>query len=251
MYRAIVERAQEGTVLLPDEEAHHLTRVRRAKAGTRFLGLTPDGLWLVCELDRAGRSWIGRIVGREGEDRESPLRVTLAQALIKKDKFEWVIQKSVELGVHDIVPLITKRTEVRPDDRGVARKLERWRKIVVEAVKQSGRNREPKLHEPMELAEFAARPPASTVFLLDEERGLSPREVLRGRPPDRTVTLVVGPEGGWDPEDRRILDRTSAVRLHLGPRILRTETAPVAMLAILQYEWGDVGGRVGPDLGGE
>ncbi len=241
MYRAIVELGEEGTVGLPDDEAHHLTRVRRARPGSRFLGLTPEGRWLVCELERVGRRWIGRIVGEERENRESALRITLAQALIKRDKFEWVIQKSVELGVCEIAPLITRRTEVRPDDRGAARKMQRWNKIVVEAVKQSGRSRLPTIREPVVLAEFASQTSGSTHLLLDEEGGASLRQTLRERPPASDVTILVGPEGGWDAEDRRILAPLEAVSVHLGPRILRTETAPVAMLAILQYEWGDVG----------
>ncbi len=243
MYRAIVEAGGEGVVKLPADEAHHLVRVRRARPGSRFLGLTDEGRWLLCELDRIGRTWVGRVLEEIVESRESPLQIVLAQSLIKKDKFEWVIQKCVELGVAEIIPIITRRTEVRPEERGAARRMQRWRKIMVEAVKQCGRSRVPALHQPTGLGDLVAIGPGP-VLVLDEQGGIPLRLALAkcgGAFGDRRVTVLVGPEGGWDNADREAFSRLNTVSIHLGPRILRAETAPVAVLSILQYELGDMG----------
>lgn len=240
MYRSIVEKVGSEFVVLPADEAHHLVRVRRAKPGTRFLGLA-EGRWWICELARRQEQWIGRIVGLLDQNRESPLRVTLAQALIKKDRFEWVVQKSAELGVAEIVPLRTKRTELRVDERRLPKLMNRWRKILIETVKQCGRTQVPILHEPVDLAEFRQSRRSDLMLVLDEREGESLRSILRRRTDAQSCALFVGPEGGWDDLDRDFFSQGDFASVQLGPRILRTETAPVAILAILQYELGDLG----------
>ncbi len=243
MYRAVVELSEPGVVTLPPDEAHHLVRVRRARPGSRFLGLTAEGRWLLCELDRVGRTWIGKVLEEIVETRESPLRIVLAQALIKKDKFEWVVQKSAELGVFEIAPIITRRTEVRPEEKGTARRMERWRKIILEAVKQCGRSHVPALREPIPLNDFIPPGPAP-VLVLDEEGGVPLRAALqrlRKTTGNQAVTVLVGPEGGWDAADREALLKMDTVSIHLGARILRAETASLAVVSILQYELGDMG----------
>lgn len=242
MYRALIEKVdlKAGTASLGGDEAHHLNRVRRQKEGDPFLGLDGQGGLYRCRLRRQGREWGAEIVERLHGDTESPLHVVLAQALVKKDKFEWVIQKATELGVSRIVPLITERTEVRPRPKSAERKMRRWNKILIDALKQSGRLNLPLLEEPRDLAQFCERDQSEARLVLDEEGDLAwSRAVEAFSSPPAGCTVYIGPEGGWDDRDRQIFAAHALPRIHLGPRTLRTETAPVCALTLLQHTWGD------------
>lgn len=241
MHRVIVEKRIGKRVLLSEEEAHHLVRVLRTRPGEAFLGLDGLGKLYLCRLEKERERWLGEIVEEKVEQRESPLRVILAQSISKKEKFEWVVQKAVELGVAEVVLLITWRTEVRSDAKGVAKRMERWRRIVVEAFKQSRRSQIPTLTSPTSLSEVVSQISAPFRFFLDEERGGTDLRVLIGNHRQATSCLFfVGPEGGWDEKDRKIFQHYQIPGVCLGPRILRTETAPISMLSILQYELGDL-----------
>ncbi len=240
MIRVFVEPSSGGRVELPDEERHHLIRVRRCREGDVFLGFHAREGWLRCRLTRGPAGYVGEVLGPEGVDRESPLRVTLAQALAKRERFEWVLQKSVELGVTEIVPLITHRSELKLVERQREKRLTRWRKIVREAMKQSGRGQLPGLGEPVELKTCLAGELPEVRLFLDESGSRTLREWITGRPPPSSCLLVVGPEGGWDDRDRDLLVAADCTPVKLGPRIMRTETAPIAGLAVLQHVWGDL-----------
>ena len=240
MHRVIADRIEDNSVILPEEESHHLVRVLRSRPGDRFLAHDGRGTVYLCALTRRPEGWAGEILERLDPGTESPLRVCLAQSLIKKDKFEWVVQKAVELGVKEIVPLLTWRTEVRPDEEGRERKMRRWDKIAHEAFKQSARTWLPEIREAQTLADFLARPAADLRFVLDEEQGIDLRELIRGRRV-RTCELLVGPEGGWDERDRVTLKEHNVSSINLGRRVLRAETCPITVLSILQYELGDLG----------
>ncbi len=118
MYRALIHLNEQGRVVLPEDELHHLVRVRRARRGDRFLGLDGNGRVYLCRLERAREGWYGSVLEELEEHGASALRVTLAQALIKKNKFEWVLQKATEIGVSEIVPLITVRPNFASTLRG-------------------------------------------------------------------------------------------------------------------------------------
>ena len=226
--------------MLPEEEAHHLVQVLRTRSGESFLGLDGLGKTYLCRLKKEREGWLGEVLDEVVEQRESPLRVTLAQSLGKKDKFEWVIQKAVELGVAEVVPLITLRTELRIDPKGEEKKMDRWRKIVTEASKQSRRSRIPALAFPVRLGEFVSQEHTPFRFFLDEEsRERDLRSLIRRHRQVRSCLFFVGPEGGWDDKDRGVFLQHQIPGVSLGPRILRTETVPVSVLAILQYELGD------------
>jgi 16S rRNA (uracil1498-N3)-methyltransferase len=238
--RIIANLLDDQTVSLPEEESHHLVRVLRTKPGERFLAHDGRGAVYLCALAKGPDGWIGQIVDRLAPETESSLHICLVQSLIKKDKFEWVVQKAVELGVQEIVPLITWRTEVRPDEEGRERKLKRWEKIALEAFKQSARTRLPEIHEPKTLASFLEEPAADLRFALDEGEGMDLRNLLKGLQV-RSCQLLVGPEGGWDERDRAVLREHEVTAVNLGRRILRAETCPIAIISILQYELGDLG----------
>jgi 16S rRNA (uracil1498-N3)-methyltransferase len=239
MRRALVEDVGSGRVRLSADEAHHLVRVLRLTRGAEFEGVTGDGRRLRCRLDREGEEWYGHVTGSSTFTAESPLHLALAQALIKRDRFEWVVQKAVELGVAEIFPLETARSELRLDEHRRDRKRTRWERIIQEAVKQCGRTRLPVLHEPQPFSGFLAGSWTSGGIALDEEGSGTLGAVFR-HPPRPRCTLLIGPEGGWDPQERRLLDAAGIRRVRLGPRVLRTETAAVAGLALIQFTWGDL-----------
>ena len=236
MYRALIEVTHPGRAALSEEEAHHLVKVRRAKKGDLFIGLDGQGSLYRCSLDRDRLGWYGNIEEEMAAPGESPVSIILGQALIKKDKFEWVIQKATELGVREIVPLITFRTELQLEPAREERQMIRWNKILVEAVKQSGRTRLPLLRSPLPLEKFLTGTLPKFAMFLDEH-GKSPlKTVLEGRTGETSCLVLVGPEGGWAEQDRALIESKGISRVHLGSRILRTETAGLTVLSILQYE---------------
>jgi 16S rRNA (uracil1498-N3)-methyltransferase len=229
----------DDTVLLSEAESHHLVRVLRVRPGDDFLAHDGEGGIYRCRLAKGPEGWQGEIVEKVESQTESALSICLAQSLIKKDKFEWVIQKAVELGIDEIVPVISWRTEVRPDEAGLSHKMQRWEKIVAEAFKQSGRKMLPKLDAPVPLEAFLQSWSADLRFALDERAGVSLRALLQQHSSIASCYFIVGPEGGWDDRDRQLFAAHGVTAVQLGNRILRTETCPIAVLSILQYELGD------------
>jgi 16S rRNA (uracil1498-N3)-methyltransferase len=239
MHRAFVNRLSEDLVDLEAEESHHLVKVLRVRKGERFLGLDGKGGVFVCRLHRTDTGWVGEILEEtEDEQAESSCVITLAQSLIKKDRFEWVLQKAVELGVARVAPIVSWRTEVRPDGKSLEHRMTRWNRILEEAVKQSQRTRRPILDPLLSLGDFLGKKLIQPCFRLDEQGGLPLRDYLQEHRTARQLLFFVGPEGGWDDRDRSLFEKHAVPAVHLGHRILRTETAPVTVLAILQYELG-------------
>ncbi len=170
-------------------------------------------------------------------ERESKLHLTLTQGISRGERMDWVMQKATELGVARIVPVITERTVVKLDERQGERKLEHWRAIVIAACEQSGRNRVPEVATPRALHELMnAADDAGRRLLLSPAGDLNARDlVLSGR-----ATLLVGPEGGLSDEERELAGAAGFEQVRMGPRVLRTETAAIAALTILQHDYGDL-----------
>jgi 16S rRNA (uracil1498-N3)-methyltransferase len=225
-----------GSVVdLPESAAHHAKRVLRLGAGDEVTLFDGQGAEFAATLLAGDRALVGE---HKPVDREAPLRVTLAQALPAADKMDWVVQKAVELGVAAIQPLAARRSVVRLSGDRALRRIAHWQQVAVAACEQCGRNRVPvvaPLHDlPHYLGEAAVGETAR--LLLSPDAG--PR--LSELPPPRgTVTLLVGPEGGF--EDDEILAASAAgfTALRLGPRVLRTETAGLAAVAAMMALWGD------------
>lgn len=180
--------------------------------------------------------------------RESPLRITLCQGISRGERMDYTLQKAVELGVAGIVPLFTERCEVRLRDDRLMRRMEHWQALIISACEQSGRTGVPTLHRPELLADWLndhAAPGADATtrplkLVLDPD---APQSLASLTPPGPAtpVLLLVGPEGGLSDVEIGRAAASGYTRLRLGPRVLRTETAPVAMLAVLQSRWGDLG----------
>ena len=170
----------------------------------------------------------------------SPLRLTLAQALIKGDKFDWVIQKATELGVTRIVPLVTGHSDVKRAEERAGQRLQRWRRISLEALKQCGRRRLVEICEPAPFDDFCGSTARGACLIFSERGGESLAEVSAKLRDVNQLSLCVASEGGWS--DHELLKAASCdfTPVSLGTRTLRTETAAIVAVALAQHIFGDM-----------
>ena len=225
------------TITLDPTASRHLRealRVREGDAVVVFNGLGGEFTATVVSLQRGGVSV--RLDTFSDIDRESPLRVRLAQGISRGERMDFTIQKAVELGVSSIAPLATERSTVRLDEARARKRAEHWQGIVRHAAEQSGRTRLPVLEPVQPIEQLLGNLPEQGRFLLDPAAGLSLGNVAL----PRTLCLAIGPEGGFSPLERQQLEAAGFQRLRLGPRILRTETAALVALSILQDHAGDL-----------
>jgi 16S rRNA (uracil1498-N3)-methyltransferase len=234
--RFFVDEVRSGRAELSGDEARHLTRVLRVEAGQRYEISDNRNVYLA-EIETARKEHISF---RTLEKLASPaptVRLILCAALIKFDHFEWMIEKATELGVSEIVPVETIRSE-RGLERAAHKRVERWRRIALEASQQSRRAFLPEVSEPESLKETFARQ-ATHKFAFDENpaaRSLS-AALPAVRDPQDTIALLIGPEGGWTDDERAQFAAAAWSPVSLGPLILRAETAALAALAIVNSAW--------------
>ena len=228
------------TVVLPEQAGEHLARVLRLERGHALILFNGDGREYDATLAAlAKRAVSADISAMRVVDHESTLSLTLAQAIARGEKMDWILQKATELGVARIVPVVTERTEVKLDDERAERRMLHWQHVIAGACEQCGRTRLPQLEPPQRLDRWIAAlatDPAQKLALLPEGdttlKNLS--QLTHG------AVLCVGPEGGLSDKDVAMLRHGGFAGLRLGPRILRTETAGVAALAALQALYGDL-----------
>jgi len=225
-------------IALPANAAHHAAQVLRLKRGDAVTVFDGEGGEFGAEIVGASARRVEvRVAERRAVERESPLRVTLAQALIASERMDYVIQKAVELGATSVAPVATARCVTRLDGARAVRSVEHWRQIAIAACEQCGRNRVPEVQAPRELLSWLREPSdARSRLLLSPARG-APLAALNA--PAGAIELLVGPEGGFAPEEEAAALAAGFAAVRLGPRILRTETAGPAMLAALNALWGD------------
>lgn len=229
--------AAGGELSLPADAAHHLGVVLRAQPGQPVILFNNTGIEAQAVITQADRKRVVvNIRATESVDRESQLKIHLAIGISRGDRMDFVLQKSTELGVHAITPLFCERTEVRLSGERLQKKTEQWQKIVVTACEQSGRTRIPQLHVAATLLECLARDNCERRFVL-HHRSDSTLAQCAGQP--ASVLLLIGPEGGLSEAEIEAAQQAGCTPLTLGPRVLRTETAPLAALSVLQYRWGD------------
>lgn len=236
------------SVVLTGQTAHHIMSVLRMGKGEPL------------ELrDGKGRGWKGLIVGQEKTSlhvqlidklplrNESPLRITLAMALARTDRMELVVRQATELGVRRFLAYRSKRSQYGLSDAQAEKRCDRWLKIAREAMCQCDRMKVPEIDFVPDLPKFAAeqwgakKDGASLKLLaLEGERRSSLRDVWRSFPKCDEVLAVIGPEGGWTDEEVQEFKNADFFAVHLGPRILRLETAAVAFVAMVQMLWGDL-----------
>ena len=245
-----------GELWLAPEEARHLRDVLRMGEGDEVFVFDGEGREFRCVVTEPGpsrRDWAFLEVREQVEPArpESPLRLRLAVALLKGEKFDLVVEKATELGATRVTPVLSKRAEVRlpRDERKQASegRVARWKRHAQEAAKQSGRARVPQVDEPCALEQLLAdeatpgRPESLRLFFTEREGRPLMETVagLFGRTPQR-VTLLIGPEGGWDDVELSMARNAGWKLVTLGGRILRAETAAIVTAALLQHLFGDL-----------
>ena len=223
---------------LPQEVATHVARVLRAREGqllTLFDGRGGEYDATIVQIDRHGVRV--QIELHRAIERESPLPVTLLQALARGERMDFIVQKATELGVAAVVAMGGDRSVVRLEAEGLARRCEHWRAVAISACEQCGRNRVPTISVVADLASACARIDATTLrLLLAPEADQTLIAVARQA---THIALAVGPEGGFSEEERSLAQQQGFQSCRLGPRVLRAETAPLAALATLQAVAGD------------
>ncbi|HKZ11211.1 MAG TPA: 16S rRNA (uracil(1498)-N(3))-methyltransferase [Rhodanobacteraceae bacterium] len=229
-------------VALPAKAAAHALRVLRLKSGDAVVLFNGDGHEYPARLVSAGaRELRAEVTLRESPVRESPLQVTLIQALARGEKMDWIVQKATELGIARIVPATTERSEVKLDAARGEKRLEHWRAIAIAACEQCGRNVLPVIEPPVELSTWLKTTDAMEA---GSRWMLHPGSATRVRDlstmPPAALALAVGPEGGFGESDVAAMRAHDFRELALGPRILRTETAGVVAIAALQAILGDL-----------
>jgi 16S rRNA (uracil1498-N3)-methyltransferase len=236
---ADIDLADGAQVTLGDEAYHHLIVVLRRIRGDNIVLFNGRGGEYPATIETVGKRKLdARITQFRDVARESALPVTLVQAVSKGERMDYSIQKAVELGVTAIQPVITEHVVVRLDAERWARKCEHWQSIAVSACEQSGRTRVPRVAPVQDLATWlGACPPEALRLVLSPVATPTPLK----RSPGQPVVLLVGPEGGLSELELKLVDLAGFTGLPLGPRVLRTETAGVVALAVLQSQWGDMG----------
>jgi 16S rRNA (uracil1498-N3)-methyltransferase len=258
-FYATPEDIDGAVISLSVDETRHLTRVLRLKPGAEVFVFDGHGSEYSCafvgvEGDRARLE----VTGVLDDAVESPVRITLAQALAKGEKFDLIVQKATELGVDFIVPLLTEHTDVKPGAEDAYKRIERWRRISLEALKQSGRRRLVGITAPLALDDFldpnkpdsqklpiATAPSLGSVLVFSEKGGLPITEALAQAIDKTAATILIGPEGGWGTAELELICERGCRLVTLGPRVLRTETAAIVAVTLVQHALGDLSRTVG------
>jgi 16S rRNA (uracil1498-N3)-methyltransferase len=241
----VSDRERQGeNVVISGDDAHHISRVMRMKPGDAIACVFPDGRTAVCQIEQIANEQVcARIVQWKEEGRELPVRIYIAQGLPKGEKWELVIQKGTELGAAGFLPFVAARSVVKWDAKKAEKKVERWKKIAKEAAEQAERTLLPIVRAPLSLKELIAfgETVDSRLFAYEEEarggRHASLPALLADLQPGSSLLAVFGPEGGFSREEAEQLKQSGFLPCSLGPRILRTETAPLYLLAAASYEW--------------
>lgn len=232
--------AAHAELSLHDAPAHYARNVLRLGEGARLRVFDGQGNEFMATLARMGRHALHIIVGeRIDSGTDSPLAVHLGIGLARGERMDWTIQKCTELGVTTITPLLLARCTAKLGQERSGNRLRHWRQVAISACEQCGRNRLPSIAEPVVLDRW-----------LDADRGIpglvlhtADGKVLSPGAAPTAIRVLIGPEGGLEQHEFERARAAGFMPWSLGPRVLRTETAPVAALAILQYLWGDLGAR--------
>jgi 16S rRNA (uracil1498-N3)-methyltransferase len=223
-------------VELGESASHHLSKVLRMQAGRELILFNGQGGEFAATIHEVSKKHVTvNIVEHSTDNRESPLALELAIGISRGERFEWVLQKATELGVTKITPLITERTEVKVGGERQEKIMDRWQQILVSACEQCQRNVLPQLSAPVQISDWLPNVNSDLRFVLHHRDS----KTLPADQQPKSVTLLIGPEGGLSESeiDQALAKNFNA--LTLGPRVLRTETAPVAAISLVQYLWGD------------
>lgn len=226
------------SVELTGSASHYLARVLRLSKGdsvTLFNGDGRDYSADICEIQR--QRVLVRLIGSKTPGNESPLRITLVQAICRGERMDYSLQKATELGVFCIQPVTSRRVEVRLDGTRQAKRLAHWQGVVISACEQSGRALVPEVRTPLPLNEWLAATDGSQRLVLDP---VAKKKLSRISVVSDSISILVGPEGGFADEEMEEMRAKGVISVALGPRVMRTETAGPASIAVLQARMGDL-----------
>ena len=246
MYRFFVapERLKQTLVTLGPPLSHQLSRVLRLQPGDEITLLDNRGRAFSAELAEVSATCCTvRIIHDFDPQTEPTVHVTLCQAMPKGKKIDWVLQKGTELGMSALIPMITDRSIVQDASRVDRRKMERWQRILTEAAEQSGRALIPRLEPAVRYDNLLPKLAGDTSVLVaaPASDAIPLHEIAESLSHETPISMFIGPEGGFSPQEIRLAQEHGATVVSMGPRILRTETAGMAALAILLSTMGDMG----------
>jgi 16S rRNA (uracil1498-N3)-methyltransferase len=235
----------ENTILaLPDSAFQHLCKVLRLKSdhplrvfnGQAFNGKGGQFNAILCDVEK--RSANIRVTDFEELDNESPIQVTIGQTLSRGERMDYAIQKSVEAGVFAIQPLFSERCEVKLQESRAEKRQQHWQQVAISAAEQCGRGMVPIVYAPMELHEWVEKCNEMLKLTLHHHsaKPISQYE----KPSNNRVALLIGPEGGLSEKEVQLSEKAGFNAITLGPRVLRTETAPVVAISVINTLWGDI-----------
>jgi 16S rRNA (uracil1498-N3)-methyltransferase len=224
---------------LPSAGAYHVARVLRMRVGAPLSVFNGEGGEFQAEIVRVEGDQVAVRLGSQiPGTAESPLKITLVQGISRSERMDWALQKAVELGVAAIAPVIAARSVVRLDEQQASKKQAHWRSIVIGACEQCGRAKTPAVAAPIPLRQYLTSVRREGLRLVLSPVAPGALSGLASLP--NKVELLIGPEGGLDDEELAAAQKAGFMPVRLGPRVLRTETAAVAALTVLQALWGDL-----------
>ena len=220
---------------LPEAQAHYISRVLRMAEGDAVQMFDGSGHEFRGSLLEVGKKRVVVQIDEQFAGQiESPLHIHLGQGLSRGERMDWAIQKATELGVNEITPIFSDRCEVRLKDERADKRLQHWRQVAISACEQCGRSRVPLIHPPVLLADWIKQTEAELKLVLHPVA-----EPLVSHDKPSTLAILIGPEGGLSEAEVEQAKGNGFHAARLGPRVLRTETAPVVALAVAQQLWGD------------
>lgn len=224
-----------GSHELPEAQAHYIGRVLRLNAGAAVQLFDGSGMEYLGELSEVSKKQVRVELSEQFPGMpESQLHIHLGQGLSRGERMDWAIQKATELGVAEITPILSERCEVRLNDERADKRLIHWRQIAISACEQSGRSRVPVIHPPMALVAWLEQSTAALKLVLHPLA-----QALSSHSKPASLAFLIGPEGGLSDAEVGQAQSAGFLAARLGPRVLRTETAPVVALSVAQQLWGD------------
>ena len=217
----------------------HATKVLRLKVGDQFALFNGDSFdYVVKVIEISKHKTSVEIIDKYEVNHESPLKITLAQGIAAGDKMDWIIQKTVELGIESIQPLFTERSIVKLDRVRADKKLEHWRTVAISACEQTGRAIIPEILSPLPLSQWlsAQQKKNNLKLILTPSKAQNINQLEK---PSSSIDFMVGPEGGFSDKEMALALNSAFIPINFGQRILRTETASIVALSIMQNLWGD------------
>ncbi|MBS0288808.1 MAG: 16S rRNA (uracil(1498)-N(3))-methyltransferase [Proteobacteria bacterium] len=226
-----------GTIAFDKEKSHYLATVLRLQKNDPIIIFNGQGGEYHAKIEVNKKQIFANILAFDNVQREAALAIHLGQGLARGDRMDFVIQKATELGVASITPLFTKQSAVKLDPLRASKRLEHWQNIAISAAEQSGRTKVPTIAMPLSLFDWAKLPFEGASILFEPQSSTSLKTLL----PPKAVRLAIGPESGWHEQEITIMLAQQFIATMLGPRILRTETASITAISLIQGLFGDLG----------